>query len=69
MPFGDWFPTFQQRTDVTAPIFPLRRRSTACLKCAADRCCVPTWTMRLYLRAASTIARPSAMVTDVGFST
>src|SRR5881296_1129148 len=26
-----------------------------------ERCCVPTWTTRLYLRAASTILRPSSI--------
>ena len=34
----------------------------------ADRCWLPVWTIRLCLRAAATIAWPSAMVSVSGFS-
>jgi len=34
-----------------------------------ERCIVPTCTTRLYLRAASTMMRPSSTVTEMGFST
>ena len=34
-----------------------------------ERFWVPIWTMRLYLRAASTILKPSSMWVQSGFST
>ena len=57
------------RATVTLPIAPDWTTSASCAYIRDDRRCVPTWTIRSYFRAASTIARPSAIVADNGFST
>ena len=53
----------------TLPMPPSCRNLIACTTAGRLRFIVPTWTTRLYLRAASTIFRPSQTVCDAGFST
>ena len=51
------------------PSLPLSMYSLAPMLYGALRFCVPTWTMRSYRRAASTILRPSHGEWLTGFST
>ena len=59
----------QQVADVIRPSLPEWISLIASWKIVIDRCWVPSWTIRPYRRAASTMARPSATVGDAGFST
>jgi hypothetical protein len=52
----------------TLPIRPLRISSQPSRLAAVERCWLPVWKTRPYLRAASTMRRPSRMVTVSGFS-
>jgi hypothetical protein len=52
------------------PSFPaLMMVSRASIRCGVLRRCVPTWTTRLCLRAAATIAWPSTTSVLIGFCT
>jgi len=57
------------RANGTLPSLPDLMNSWALWWWALLRRCVPAWTTRLYLRAASTILRPSTMLCEIGFST
>jgi hypothetical protein len=65
---GRW-PAIQVRTYGTLPSFPERTNSAADARKAPLRRWVPTCTTRSYLRAASTILRPSTTLCETGFST
>ena len=52
------------------PSLPSRiMRSRAVIRCGVLRRCIPTWTTRLYFRAAASIAWPSTTSTLTGFWT
>ena len=51
-----------------SPIVPLRTSSAACLNSFQERCMLPVWNTRSYLRVACTIALPSFTVNESGFS-
>ncbi len=53
----------------TSPSFPERMYSTAAAAYSPLRVWAPTCTIRLYLRAASTILWPSHGLCEAGFST
>ena len=53
----------------TLPMPPRRTCAIASWTCGVLRRWVPSWTTRLYFRAASTIRRPSTMLWLAGFST
>ena len=57
------------RATVTLPSAPDCTDSASCAYIRDERRCVPTCTIRSCFRAASTIARPSTIVIDSGFST
>src|SRR5262249_44642390 len=57
------------RATVTLPIAPERTTSASWAYMRDERRWVPTWAIRSSFLAASTIARPSAIVIDNGFST
>ncbi len=56
------------RARVTLPSLPSARKAPAALHEPSERYCVPTWQMRLYLRAACTMRRPSLRLWLTGFS-
>jgi hypothetical protein len=63
-------PPTPTRTVRTAPMRPLRTYSTALRKRPPNsvRCWLPVWKTTSCSRAARTMARPSAIVSDRGFS-
>jgi len=54
--------------EITLPIRPLRTSSHALMNSSEERCWLPVWKTRWYLRTTFTIVRASRTVRDMGFS-
>src|SRR5215218_7630371 len=57
------------RATLILPSTRTRTHANASRSAPLERLCVPVWTILLYLRAASTILRPSHTLCETGFST
>ena len=62
-------PAIHARANATFPSLPLCTYSRAAITLVWLRRCIPAWITTLYLRAASTIRRPSIRLCETGFST